>query len=98
MSYLGETEKGPKLGIDFVSTPFIKTDVKVTGSNYVATVTIPLNKIKTGDGEVFFNAYRIDTDGGKFLKEEMYLLALNPTMRGKFHTPKYFLKLSDYVK
>lgn len=97
MTYKGENEKGPVLGIDFVKEPFVKTEVSLFEGGYELTATFPKEAIKTGDGEIFFNAYRIDTDGGKFLKEEMYLLALNPTMRGKFHTPKYFLPLKEYV-
>ena len=58
---------------------------------------IKIRDILTGDGEVFFNAYRIDTDGGNFIGEDMFLLALNPTMRGKFHTPNYYLPLKNYI-
>ena len=97
MTYKGENEKGPILGLDFVKEPFVKTEVNILDNGYEVIATFPKEAIKTGDGVLFFNAYRIDTDGGKFLKEEMYLLALNPTMRGKFHTPKYFLPLEKYI-
>lgn len=97
MTYNGEVGDKINLGIDFVSEPFVKTTVERDGDNYVATATFPLEKIKTGDGEIFFNAYRIDTNGGKCLNDNQLLFALNPTMRGKFHTPKYYLPLKNYI-
>lgn len=97
MSYLGEGENEPILGIDFVETPFVQTQVLLREGGYVATVKFPKDKIRTGEGEIYFNAYRIDTDGGKYIEEQQLLFALNPTMRGKFHTPAKFLWLKDYV-
>ena len=47
------------------------------------------------DGEIYFNAYRLETDGGEMDK---HLFAMNPTMRHKFHTPEYYVYLKDYVK
>ncbi len=98
MTYKGEDEKGPILEIGFVEKPFVETQVLIRNNGYVATVKVPLKDINTGKGEVYFNAYRIDTDGGKYIENEQLLYALNPTMRGKFHTPDKFVWLKDYIK
>ena len=42
------------------------------------------------NGETFFNAYRIETEGGT---PEKNLLALNPTLCGSFHMPQFFIPL-----
>lgn len=97
MTYGGEDEKGPILDIDFVANPFVKTQVLLRDNGYVATATFPKEAIKTGEGEIYFNAYRIDTAGGKLLEPVHLLYALNPTMRGKFHTPAYYVWLKEYL-
>ena len=97
MTYKGENENGPVLDIDFVETPFVKTQVLLRDNGYVATATFPKKAIQTGAGEIYFNAYRIDTAGGRFVEDEQLLFALNPTMRGKFHTPSKFVWLNDYL-
>ena len=97
MTYKGEDEQGPVLDIDFVEKPFVKTQVLLRDNGYVATATFPKAAISTGEGEIYFNAYRIDTAGGELLEPKHLLFALNPTMRGKFHTPTYYLWLKDYL-
>ena len=97
MEYKGEDEEGPVLGIEFVEKAFVETQVLLRNNGYVATVKVPLKDINTGKGEVYFNAYRIDTDDGKFVEDEQLLYALNPTLRGKFHTPDKFVWLKDYL-
>ena len=47
-----------------------------------------------GNGEIYFNAYRLDTDGEV---TEKHLFALFPTMQRKFHVPKYYQYLKEYV-
>ena len=98
MQYKGEDENGPILGIDFVEKPFVKMQAIKTQNGYTVTAIFNKNDINTGEGDIYFNAYRIDTDGGKYVKNEQLLYALNPTMRGKFHTPNKFLWLKNYVK
>ena len=98
MTYNGEDNKGPILDIDFVENPFVQTETIVKGNDYIITVKFDKTKISTGEGEIYFNAYRIDTDGGKCLEEEQLLFALNPTMRGKFHTPAKFVWLKEYLQ
>jgi hypothetical protein len=97
MTYKGEDENGPVLGLDFIDEPFIETEVAVKNNGYVATVKFDKTKISTGNGEIFFNAYRIDTDGGRCVGSNQLLFALNPTMRGKFHTPEKFVLIKDYL-
>lgn len=97
MTYKGEDENGPVLGLDFIKDNFLHTSVTLLSDGYVATVKFEKDKIFTGSGEVFFNAYRIDTDGGKYVGKDQLLYALNPTMRGKFHTPSRFVLLKEYV-
>ena len=55
---------------------------------------IKLSDINTGEGEVYFNAFRLETDGGVINK---YLYALNPTFVPKFHITEKFLWLKDYA-
>jgi hypothetical protein len=54
MTYKGENEKGPILGLDFVKEPFVKTQVNILDNGYEVIATFPKNAIKTGDGEIFF--------------------------------------------
>ena len=97
MTYKGEKDNEPDLDIDFVDEPFVETQVLLRNGGYVATVKIPKDKICTGEGEIYFNAYRIETENGKYIHGEFLLYALNPTMRGKFHTPNRYVWLKDYL-
>ena len=85
----------PILDIHFVDDCFVKSEVQNRENGYSATVSFLLDKILSGEGEIYFNAYRLETDGGEMDK---HLFALNPTMLPKFHSPEYFLFLKDYVK
>lgn len=84
----------PILDIHFVDTCFVTSEVQKRKNGYTATVSFPSDKILSGDGEIYFNAYRLETDGGEMDK---HLFALNPTMLPKFHAPKYFCFLKDYI-
>ena len=96
MENKGDDEKGvPILDINFVEEPFVESNVICTENSYEATVSFPKDKILSGDGEIYFNAYRLETDGGEMDK---HLFALNPTMKPKFHRPTHFLWLKDYLK
>ncbi len=97
MMYKGEKDNEPDLDIDFVDEPFVETQTEMKDGGYVATVKIPKDKIRTGEGEIYFNAYRIETENGKYIHGEFLLYALNPTMRGKFHTPARYVWLKDYL-
>ena len=99
MRYNGEERNGEKilLDIDFEKESFVTSQVIRRNGGYEATVAFPLEKIRTGNGEIFFNAYRIDTHGGKYLVDDELLYALNPTMRNRFHTPSAFVWLEDYT-
>ena len=95
MTNKGNNEKGnPMLDINFVKEPFVKASVERTELGYRATMTFDKSNINSGDGEIYFNAYRIETDGGT---PEKHLFALNPTMKGKFHVPERFVWLRDYA-
>ena len=94
--YNGDDEQGiPILDIGYVDDSFVKTEASVTDDGYTCKMTFALKDIMTGDGEIFFNCYRIETDGGT---PDRTLLALSPTMRRRFHTPKYYLRLEEYIK
>lgn len=90
----GEDESGPVLKLDLVDDCFIESKVTLTTDGYIAELWFDESYVRTGDNDMFFNAYRIETDGGE---SEKHLFALNPTMRGKFHTPEYFVNLNDYA-
>ena len=84
----------PILDVGFVDVPFFKGDYTKTESGYDCSFTFDLADINTGDGDVYFNAYRLDTDGGK---DFQHLYALNPTVYHWFHMQDKFLWLKDYV-
>jgi hypothetical protein len=84
----------PILDILFVDDCFVKSEVQKRENGYSPTVSFPLDKIFSGEGEIYFNAYRLETDGGEMDK---HLLALNPTMLPKFHAPEYFMLLKDFI-
>ena len=91
----GVDEKNePILDIHFVKDCFLTSKVTRTDKGYAATVSFDKRRILSGEGEIYFNAYRLETDGGEMDK---HLFALIPTMRPKFHAPSYFVYLKDYV-
>ncbi len=95
MTYYGAIESGePILGLDFVEKPFITGNVDKSENGYTATISFNKKDILSGDGEIYFNAYRLETDGGEMDK---HLFALIPTMRPKFHAPTYYAFLKDFV-
>ena len=96
MSYGGVDGSGaPILGLEFVDDCFVECDFETNENGYTAKLSFDRANIITGDGEVFFNAYRIDTDGGE---KDKHLFALFPTMRPKFHAPAYFDYIDRFVK
>ena len=84
----------PILDIHFVEDCFVKGEVIRRENGYTATVSFPKEKILSGDGEIYFNAYRLETDGGEMDK---HLFALIPTMLPKFHSPEHFVFLKDFI-
>ncbi len=95
MEYQGEGPDEPLLGMDFQEDCFVKSTVTKIENGYIANLSFPKERIMSGDGEIFFNAYRLDTDGEE---TDRHLFALNPTMRAKFHTPEYYVYLKDYCE
>lgn len=98
MRYIGINEENGDaiLDIDFIpeESCFVKSNVIRTENGYVAEINFPKEKIVTGDGPVYFNAYRLETDGGVM---EKHLFALNPTLCKRFHTPSHYILLNDYI-
>ena len=84
----------PILDIEFVNESFIEAKSEKTETGYRAELSFSRKKINTGDGEIYFNAYRIETDGGE---PEKHLFAFNPTMQGRFHVPSKFVWLNDFI-
>ena len=96
ITYGGTDSEGiPILQIDYLDDNFLTTSVTETETGYTAEIRLRLEDICTGDGEIFFNAYRIETDGGE---SDKHLIALCPTMRSRFHVPQYYALLQDYLK
>ena len=96
MENKGDDENGiPILKINFIEDCFVESNVVRTENSYEATVSFPKEKILSGDGEIYFNAYRLETDGGEMDK---HLFALNPTMKPKFHRPSHFMFLKAFLK
>lgn len=97
MRYLGTDGEGKvKLDIGFIdeSKCFFRSSVTRTSDGYVAVITINKDEAGLNGDGVYFNAYRLETDGGE---QEKHLFALNPTMCGKFHVPSKYVYLKDFV-
>jgi hypothetical protein len=62
----------PVLDINFIEDCFVKSNVEKTDNGYIAEVEFELKNIMSGDGDVYFNVYRLETDGGEM---EKYLFA-----------------------
>jgi hypothetical protein len=97
MTNHGLDEKGDfVLDIGFVDEKdcFVSGRVERRGDGYRATITFPRDKVRSGDNgdRIYFNAYRLETDGEEMNK---HLLAMNPTMVGKFHMTEYFMYLDE---
>ncbi len=74
---------------------FVEYHAGKTEKGYFAEFKFKLQDIRTGDGEIIFNAFRIDTDGEY---PEKHLFALNPSLRDTFHYTPAMVKLKDYLK
>ena len=95
IEYKGLSEKNlPVLELTYCDNNFLKTSVKTTSNGYTCNITFNKNDVITGDGELYFNAYRIETDDGVINK---HLISLFPTMTGYFHKPESFKLLKDYI-
>ena len=89
-----DAEGEPIIDVDLVDDCFVKGEYARLDDGFDCRLTFKLSDINTGDGEVYFNAFRLETDGGEKWK---HLYALNPTDRPRFHITDRFLWLGDYV-
>ncbi len=95
MTNHGLDETGePILDIGFVDVPFIKGEFTKLENGYDCSLTFDLSDINTGDGEIYFNAFRLEN---KDAEEPQHLFALNPTLCPWFHKTEKFVWLKDYV-
>lgn len=86
-----EQSGDPILELHFEDVPFIEGKVEHFDGGYTACISFEKSAVCThGDAPVYFNAYRLETDGGEMDK---HLFALNPTMYPKFHHPECFIDL-----
>ncbi len=94
---INESDGKPILKHEFVAEEdcFVESKVTKVPNGYGVEIKIPKSKILTGDGEIYFNAYRVESDGGEMDK---YLIALNPTVSNTYHSPDAFVWLKDYVR
>lgn len=85
-----------KLNIEFVDEKdsFFTSSTAKTSGGYIACIVIDKVRLNMPVEQIYFNAYRLETDGGEM---EKHLFALNPTMCGKFHVPTRYVMLSDYL-
>lgn len=85
-----------KLNIEFVDEKdcFFTSSTAKTSGGYIACIVIDKVRLNMPVEQIYFNAYRLETDGGEM---EKHLFALNPTMCGKFHVPTRYVMLRDYL-
>ena len=96
ITYKGQTGDGEQiLDVQFVEKNFVLSHVTLTETGYIAEISFNKRNIFTGEGEVFFNAYRLETDGEE---SEKYLFALSPTMKRRFHSPEHYVYLKDFLE
>lgn len=78
------------LKTDFLE-PNLKRKVRLNGSSYSVEISVPRSFFNLKDGDkIYFNAFRIETEGGT---PEKNLIALSPTLHGRFHDPSKFILL-----
>lgn len=85
-----------KLNIEFVDKKdcFFTSSTTKTSGGYIVCIVIDKVRLNMPVEQIYFNAYRLETDGGEM---EKHLFALNPTMCGKFHVPTRYVMLRDYL-
>ena len=86
------TNDGKNVSTDFPERHF-KAEVVSLDRGYRVILEIPDAELGVTDvGKIRFNAFRIETEGGT---PEKNLLALNPTLCGKFHLPEFFIPWTE---
>ena len=89
-----DKKKQPIIGVELIKENFVKSNVVAMDDGYVMEISFKKEKVFTGNGELFFNVYRLETDGEKM---EKHLFALSPTMKKKFHVIESFVCVKDYA-
>jgi hypothetical protein len=96
MENTGLDENGNPVALcNFIDDCWLETKVEKYKDGYTAEVIFDKERVMTHGDKIFFNAYRIETDGGE---NDKHLIALSPTFVPKFHMPAYFKWLDDYTK
>lgn len=89
----------PLLDIKPIAKSFLKSKTKKLRNGYIVKAKFNKDNIRQSSNDlIYFNAYRIETDGGEM---EKHLFALFPTLCGHFHVPekfKYLLKNTSNEK
>lgn len=85
-----------KLQIDFINENdcFFRSTARKTNGGYAVNIAIDKVRLNMPVEQIYFNAYRLETDGGE---TEKHLFAINPTKCGKFHVPTRYVMLRDYL-
>ena len=85
-----------KLKIDFIDENdcFFRSTARKTNGGYAVNIVIDKVRLNMPVEQIYFNAYRLETDGGE---TEKHLFAINPTKCGKFHVPIRYVMLRDYL-
>ena len=77
--------------LEAVEESFLDVKTEICGNDYKVRFSMPLDKIgydpKIG---ILYNIYRIETEGGE---TDKHLLAMNPTLKSRFHCPEAFVEL-----
>lgn len=91
--YCGLDENGhPKLELN-LQPRFVESYIDIDGNNYTVTLIVKKSDIMTGDGDIYFNAYRIECDGDTPNKHGMAVFC----PYGKFNKPELFQFVKDYL-
>ncbi len=95
ITYSGKNAQGaPITSIQYVDEKdcFVCSKTEKTSRGYNVEIAIDKVGLQAEGKKLFFNAYRIETDGGE---RDKHLFALNPTMQSVYHVPERFVPL-DY--
>ncbi len=97
ITYSGKDDSGaPITSIQYVDEKecFVRSKAEKTETGYVVEIAIDKAGLPGGGKDLFFNAYRIETDGGE---RDKHLFALSPTMEPRYHVPERFVPLKDFL-
>ncbi len=91
-----DPENRPILDLCYIEREncFVDASVEKIPNGYKAAISVDESALSAGNDDIFFNAYRIETEGRA---SDLHLFALSPTLQPTFHIPQSFVPLKAYI-